>query len=81
MSRKLMGRMNVVRTTQRISLLSYSPKFVAKHSTESCMYAHHFSPVEFSVTLWTMARQAPLSMEFSTQEHRSGLRALLQGIF
>ena len=31
--------------------------------------------------LWTVARQAPLSMEFSRQEHCSGLHVILQGIF
>ena len=30
---------------------------------------------------WTVARQAPLSMEFSRQEYWSGVHALLQGIF
>ena len=34
---------------------------------------NHFSRVQLSVTPWTMARQAPLSMGFSRQEHRSGL--------
>ena len=33
----------------------------------------HFSRVQFLVTLWTVARQAPLSMGFSRQEHWSGL--------
>ena len=33
------------------------------------------------VTPWTVARQAPLSMGFSRQEHWSGLPSLLQGIF
>ena len=28
---------------------------------------------KFFVTLWTVAHQAPLSMEFSRQEYRSGL--------
>ena len=32
-------------------------------------------------TPWTVARQAPLSMGFSRQEHWSGLPFLLQGIF
>ena len=31
------------------------------------------------VTLWTVARQAPLSMEFSRQEHWSSCHFLLQG--
>ena len=34
-----------------------------------------------SVTLWTVAYQAPLSMGFSKQEHWSGLHFLLQRIF
>ena len=34
-----------------------------------------------SVTLWTVALQAPLSMGFSRQEHWSGFHALLWGIF
>ena len=32
-----------------------------------------FSPVRLFATLWTAARQAPLSMGFSRQEHWSGL--------
>ena len=32
-----------------------------------------FSPVRLFATLWTVARQAPLSMGFSRQEHWSGL--------
>ena len=33
----------------------------------------HFSRVQFFVTLWTVAWQAPLSMGFSRQEYWSGL--------
>ena len=33
----------------------------------------HFSRVRLFVTLWTVARQAPLSMGFSRQEHLSEL--------
>jgi len=33
------------------------------------------------VTLWTVACQAPLTVEFSRQEYWSGRHALLQGIF
>ena len=32
-------------------------------------------------TLWTVTRQAPLSMAFPRQEYNSGLRFLFQGIF
>ena len=37
--------------------------------------------VQLFVTLWTVARQAPLSMGFSRQEYWSGCHALFQGIF
>ena len=33
----------------------------------------HFSHVQLFVTLWTVAHQASLSMEFSRQEYWSGL--------
>ena len=33
----------------------------------------HFYRVQLSATLWTVARQAPLSMGFSRQEYWSGL--------
>ena len=33
----------------------------------------HFSRVQASVTLWTVSRQAPLSLGFSRQEYWSGL--------
>ena len=32
----------------------------------------HFSHVRLFVTLWTIAHQAPVSMEFSSQEYWSG---------
>ena len=38
----------------------------------------HFSHVQLFTTLWTVACQAPPSMEYSRQEYQS---ALLQGIF
>ena len=38
-----------------------------------------FSHVQFVVTLWTVARQAPLSTEFSRQEYQSGLPYLPPG--
>ena len=37
-----------------------------------CML-NRFSPVGLFATLWTVPHQAPLSMEFSRQEYRSGL--------
>ena len=39
----------------------------------------HFSRVRLSVTLWTSAHQAPLSMEFSRQEYWRGLTCLPPG--
>ena len=38
----------------------------------ACMVSH-FSHVQFFATLWTIAHQSPLSMEFSRQEYYSGL--------
>ena len=43
------------------------------------MCVRHFSCVPFSVTPWTVAHQAPLSMEFSRQEYCSGLPFLSPG--
>ena len=40
-----------------------------------------FSSAQFFVTLWTVARQAPLSMGFSRQEYWSGLPCLPPGDF
>ena len=37
------------------------------------MHISCFSPVQFFVTLWTIARQTPLPMVFSRQEHWIGL--------
>ena len=42
-----------------------------------CVLSH----VLLYATLWTIAQQAPLSMEFSRQKYLSGLHFLLQGIF
>ena len=33
------------------------------------MHVSRFNPVQLFATLWTVARQAPLSMEFSRQEY------------
>ena len=47
--------------------------YFSNHFT--CMWAllSHFSHVQLFVTPWTVARQVPLSMGFSRQEHWSGL--------
>ena len=39
----------------------------------ACSHAHALSHVQLFATPWTVARQAPLSMEFSRQEYRTGL--------
>ena len=44
-------------------------------------YYSYLSHVWLFVTPWTVACQAPLSMEFSRQEYWSGCHLLLQGIF
>ena len=46
---------------------------------DACVPAQSLSHVQFSDTQWTMARQAPLSMEFSKQEYWSGLPCPLPG--
>ena len=46
----------------------------------ACMLSH-FSCVRLLETPWTVACQAPLSMEFSSKNIGVGCRALLQGIF
>ena len=38
-----------------------------------CAVLSHFSRIRLFVTLWTVARQAPLSIGFSRQEYWSGL--------
>ena len=43
-----------------------------------CMLSH-FSHVQLFATLWTVARQTPLSMGFSRQEYWSGLPFLPPG--
>ena len=49
-----------------------------KETISLCVFSH----VRLSVTPWTIARQTPLSMEFSRQEYWSGnCHFLLQGVF
>ena len=45
----------------------------SQHSSSMCHMLSHFSRVPLSVTLWTAACQAALSMGFSMQEYWSGL--------
>ena len=46
----------------------------------SVVSTQSLSRVQLFVTPWTVAHQAPLSIEFSRQEYWSGLPFLLQGI-
>ena len=39
----------------------------------ACMHARQDAVMSYSVTPWTVAHQAPLSMGFSKQEYWSGL--------
>ena len=47
--------------------------------TSLCAVLCHFSPVQLFVTLWVVARQAPLSIGFSRQKYWSGLLCPLSG--
>ena len=49
------------------------------HSLREKWKCYLLSCVWLFVTPWTLARQAPLFMEFSRQEHRSGLPCPLPG--
>ena len=60
---------------------SMSGTVVYTHCCWTLTPVDSFNCVWFFVTLWTIGRQAPLSMGFSKQEFGSGLHALLQGIF
>ena len=49
------------------------PNYSQYMSEETCLPACVLSHVRLFVTPWTLAHQAPLSMEFSRQEYWSGL--------
>ena len=49
-----------------------NPRLVNNKNMCMCTWSH-FSRVWLYVTLWTVALQAPLSMEFSRQEYWTGL--------
>ena len=59
---------------------SQSPDTLLRVHTCVCVPSH-FSRAWLSVTLWTQALRAPLSMGFFRQEYWVGCHALLQGIF
>ena len=51
---------------------------LVNNNVRACMLSH-FSSVQLFETLWTVAYQAPLSIEFSRQENWSGLPCLHSG--
>ena len=60
-----------------ISLTKYGESFclISNHNRHACA----FSWVQLCATLWTIAHQDPLTMEFSEQEYWSGLPSLPPG--
>ena len=54
-------------------MLWKNPNFLANPIYSYHFLLSHFSCVQLSVILWTVACQAPLSMGFSRQEYWSGL--------
>ena len=49
------------------------------YHTNACVCAQSLSHVPLFVTPWTIARQAPMSMGFPSQEYWSGLAFPLSG--
>ena len=80
-----MGQSTVLFSLSLIGLLRKWNKWICRNHTDPvwCLsqggYAQFSSRVQLFVTPWTVAYQAPLSMEFSRQEYWSEL--LHQGIF
>ena len=60
-------------------ILRYKSKKICIRS--ACVYVFSHSVVSDSVTPWTRAHQAPITMEFSRQEYWSGLPFPPPGIF
>ena len=57
-----------------ILLFSFKEEHISDpQSSLGAFVLSHFSRVRLFATPWTVARQAPLSMEFSRQEYWSGL--------
>ena len=52
---------------------SIRSRSIKGYFTHVCMLAQPLSRVQLFVTSWTVAHQAPLSMEFSRQEYWVGL--------
>ena len=58
-----------VRREYHGSMLRHCTVTICSYCWCSCMFSH----VQLTVTLWAIAHQTPLSVEFSRQEYRSGL--------
>ena len=80
--RKFPGGMNPVlftlgsltASTPHLTFLDFSDSWMLiENFTCRCAVLSHFNRVQFFVTPWTRARQAPLSMGFCRQEYWSGL--------
>ena len=66
----------------QLQILKEAPPLNCQSILNTILGTHQsFGHVQLFVTLWTVASQAPLSMEFSRQEYWSGLSFFLQGIF
>ena len=63
-----------------ISLLIHATSFLIYYIRKVRSVSHSAASQLFAIQ-WTVALQAPLSMEFSRQEYWSGCHLLLQGIF
>ena len=63
-----------------MTALNGSPAFTCREELPACVL-RHYSPVQLFVTLWTVARQAPLYKRLFRQEYCSGLPFLPLGIF
>ena len=59
---------------ERCSTCEDARKLHVFHLPGVCMHAQSLCHVQFFATLWTVAHQAPLSMEFSRQEYWRGLQ-------
>ena len=71
------GRLNLLLYFQFFCVLCPAC-FASKRQACLCVLSS-FSHVQLSATLWTVARQAPLSMGFSRQKTGVGCHALLRG--
>ena len=65
--------MHTHKSTERRRYYMYRYTHTNMHSIILACLLSHFGRIQLFTTLWTVARQAPLSMGFSRQEYWSGL--------